>query len=120
MSTPSTARSTSPLETVNGERVARPSVLLYMGFFLCFFLFFSPLSTITAAAAAAAAAVVVVVVVSAAAAAATRIFMAPHLVRAESAYRDIRTHSFHHTHTHARTHARTHTLQIHALLMMDW
>ena len=47
------------------------------------------------------------------------LFMAPHLVRARSAYKDIRIRSFHHTHTHtdththtrthARTHARTHT-----------
>ena len=58
--------------------------------------------------------------------------MAPILVRAQSAYRDIRVHSFHHT--HARTHARTHTharaqahththaytIQIHTLLVMDW
>ena len=34
--------------------------------------------------------------------------MAPHLVRAESAYKDIRIHSFHHTRTHTHTHARTH------------
>ena len=42
-----------------------------------------------------------------------RLFMAPHLVRAQSTYKDIRIHSFHHshTHTHARAHqdARTHT-----------
>ena len=39
--------------------------------------------------------------------------MVPHLVRAQSAYKDIRICSFHHTHTlshtHARTHARAHT-----------
>ena len=62
--------------------------------------------------------------------------MVPHLVRAQSAYKDIRIHSFHHTHiqmhartqpdTHIRmrarahTHTHTHTLQIHALLVMDW
>ena len=38
--------------------------------------------------------------------------MAPHLVRAQSTYKNTRIHSFHHTHTH------THTLQIHALLVM--
>ena len=41
-----------------------------------------------------------------------RLFMVPHLVRAQSAYKDIGIYSFHHTHTH--------TLQIHALLVMDW
>ena len=30
--------------------------------------------------------------------------MAPHLVRAQSAYKDIKIHSFHHTHTHTHTH----------------
>ena len=41
--------------------------------------------------------------------------MVPHLIRAQSTYRDIRKYSFYHTHslslslTHARTHARTHT-----------
>ena len=36
--------------------------------------------------------------------------MAPHLVKAEGAYKDIRIHSFHHTHTHTHIprHARTH------------
>ena len=34
-----------------------------------------------------------------------RLFMAPHLVRAQSAYKDTRIHSFHHTHRH--TYART-------------
>ena len=29
-----------------------------------------------------------------------RLFMAPHLVRAQRAYKDIRIHSFHYTHTH--------------------
>ena len=29
-----------------------------------------------------------------------RLFMMPHLVRAQSAYKDIRIHPFHHTHTH--------------------
>ena len=44
-----------------------------------------------------------------------RLFMAPHLVRAQSAYKDIRRRSFHHAHartrgcTHARTHPCTHT-----------
>ena len=38
--------------------------------------------------------------------------MAPHLVKAQSAYKDIGIHSFHHTHTHARTHTHAHT-QIH-------
>ena len=45
-----------------------------------------------------------------------RLFMVPHLVRAPSAYKDIKIHSFYHTHTarhtqaaHARTHTRTHT-----------
>ena len=34
-----------------------------------------------------------------------RLFMAPHLVRAQSAYKDASMHSFHHTHTHTHTHA---------------
>ena len=38
--------------------------------------------------------------------------MVPHLVRAWSAYKDLRIRLFHHTHTH--------TLQIHALLVMGW
>ena len=40
-----------------------------------------------------------------------RLFMVPHLVSAQSAYRDIRICSFHHTHTHTHTHRcmRTHT-----------
>ena len=29
-----------------------------------------------------------------------RLFIALHLMRAQSAYKDIRIHSFHHTHTH--------------------
>ena len=33
-----------------------------------------------------------------------RLFMAPHLVRAQSTYKDIRIHSFHHTHTDSHTH----------------
>ena len=65
-----------------------------------------------------------------------RLFVAPHLVRAQSAYRDKRIKGYTHfiTCTHARTHVRTHihthvhthrhthtqTLHIHALLMMDW
>ena len=32
--------------------------------------------------------------------------MAPHLLRAQSAYKDIRIHSFHHTHTHTHTHTQ--------------
>ena len=35
--------------------------------------------------------------------------MAPHLVRAQSAYKDIRIHSFHLIHTHTQMHAHTHT-----------
>ena len=35
--------------------------------------------------------------------------MAPHLVRAQSAYKDIRIHSFHHTHISSHTHTHTHT-----------
>ena len=61
--------------------------------------------------------------------------MVPHLARAQSAYKDVKIHSFHHTHTHTQTHTprythtghthththiHTHTLQIHALLVMDW
>ena len=46
-----------------------------------------------------------------------RLFMAPHLWRAHSAYKDIRIRSFYHTdarthvhtHTHTQTHAHTHT-----------
>jgi len=38
--------------------------------------------------------------------------MAPHLVRAQSASKDIRIHSFHYTQTH--TYTQTQTLQIHA------
>ena len=34
-----------------------------------------------------------------------RLFMAPHLIRAWSAYTDIRVLSFHHIHTHTNTHA---------------
>ena len=41
------------------------------------------------------------------------LFMAPHLVRAQSAYKDIRIHSFHHTHRHTRTHAHTHYKYLH-------
>ena len=33
-----------------------------------------------------------------------RLFMVSHLVRAQSTYKDIRVHSFHHRHTHAHTH----------------
>ena len=44
-----------------------------------------------------------------------RLFMAPHLVRAQSAYKTIKIHSFYHTHTHAtHTHTHTHT-QTHAI-----
>ena len=67
--------------------------------------------------------------------------MAPHLARAQSAYKDIRirssyhhhhhhththrhtqTHTDTHTHTHSHTHTHTHThrLQIHALLVTGW
>ena len=39
-----------------------------------------------------------------------RLFMAPHLLRAQSAYKDIRIHSLHYTHTHIHTHTHvTHT-----------
>ena len=44
-----------------------------------------------------------------------RLFMAPHLIRAQSAYKHIRIHSFHHTHKHTHTwtcvpaHPPTHT-----------
>ena len=62
------------------------------------------------------------------------LFMAPHLIRAQSAYKDIRIHSLHHTHTHTHTHihthtdacahtprhTHTHTLQIHAFLPVPW
>ena len=34
------------------------------------------------------------------------LYMAPHLVRAQSAYKDIRIHSFHHSHTHTHIHTR--------------
>ena len=43
--------------------------------------------------------------------------MAPHLARAQSAYKDIRIRSFHHHHHHTHTHTHTHRLQIHALLV---
>ena len=48
-----------------------------------------------------------------------RVFMAPHLIRAQSAYKDIRIHSFHHSHTHthtqtcAPTHPHTHNKYMH-------
>ena len=29
-----------------------------------------------------------------------KLFMVPHLIRAQSTYRDIRKYSFYHTHTH--------------------
>ena len=35
--------------------------------------------------------------------------MVPHLIRAQSTYKDIRIHSFHYTYTHTHTHAHTHT-----------
>ena len=38
-----------------------------------------------------------------------RLFVAPHLIRAQSAYKDIRIHSFHHMHTHQDTPAHTNT-----------
>ena len=48
-----------------------------------------------------------------------RLFMVSHLVRAQSAYKDIGyTHFITQTHTDACMH--THTLQIHALLVIDW
>ena len=37
-----------------------------------------------------------------------RLFMAPHLVRAQSVYKDIRIHTRTHTHTHTHARARTH------------
>ena len=55
--------------------------------------------------------------------------MAPHLVTAQCAYKDIRICSFLHTHAHTHstnTHtlslslSLTHILQIHALLVMGW
>ena len=51
-----------------------------------------------------------------------RSFLAPHLVRAWSTYKDIRIYSFHHTHTCTHTLSlslsHTHTLQIHTLLVL--
>ena len=45
------------------------------------------------------------------------LFTAPHLVRAQNVCKDVKRHA----HTHARMHAyHTYTLQIHALLVMDW
>ena len=38
-----------------------------------------------------------------------RLFMAPHLVRAQSAYKDIRKSSFHQTYTFFLTRTHTHT-----------
>ena len=38
-----------------------------------------------------------------------RLFMVPRLVRAQSVYKDIRIHSFHHTHTHTLSLSLTHT-----------
>ena len=35
--------------------------------------------------------------------------MAPHLVRAWGAYKDMRIHLLHHTHTHKNTHTHTQT-----------
>ena len=59
-----------------------------------------------------------------------RLFMAPHLVRAQSAYKDIRICSFHHTHihacmhihkyTHTYTHTHTHTHTHHYKYMHYW
>ena len=53
-----------------------------------------------------------------------RLFMVPHLVRAQGVYKDTRIHSFHHTlispQSRTHTHTHTHSLQIHALLVMDW
>ena len=51
-----------------------------------------------------------------------RLLMAPHLVRAQSAYKNIKIHSFYHTHTHTYTrappphpptHTQTHTTHTH-------
>ena len=39
--------------------------------------------------------------------------MVPNLVRAQSTYKDIRIHSFHHTHAHTHTHTYTYTHNTH-------
>ena len=36
------------------------------------------------------------------------LFMAPNLIKAQSVYKNIRLHSFHHTHTHMHAHMHTH------------
>ena len=47
-----------------------------------------------------------------------RLFMVPHLVRVQSAYKDVKVHSFHHTHTYTHslsllhTHTLTHNLAV--------
>ena len=48
--------------------------------------------------------------------------MAPHLVRAQSTYKAIRIHSFHHTHTptHMRTHTPTCHTHTHTKYMHYW
>ena len=48
--------------------------------------------------------------------------MAPHLKRAQRAYKDIRicVHARTHTHTLSLSLSHTHSLQIHALLVMGW
>ena len=38
--------------------------------------------------------------------------MAPHLVRAQSVYKDGRIRSFHHARTHTYAYAQTHTLNV--------
>ena len=43
--------------------------------------------------------------------------MVPHLVRAQSAYKDIRIHSFHHTHMPRQMHMHTHT---HTFVFQSW
>ena len=43
------------------------------------------------------------------------IFMAPHLVRAQSAYKDIKIHSFHHTHRHTRVQAGEENLVVNSV-----
>ena len=51
-----------------------------------------------------------------------RIFMAPHLIRVWSTYKDTRIHSSHahtHKHTHAHTRAHTHT-HTHYKYMRYW
>ena len=49
-----------------------------------------------------------------------RLFMVPHLVKAQSAYIEIKICSFCHTYTHTNTHTLSLSPQIHALLVMGW